>query len=75
MFDRKYFCLYYIILDVKYMNELGFKCIFIDIIFIKYYIIQTKIFMVKVKIKKKSKSQTITFKLRWRSSILGGDIN
>jgi hypothetical protein len=41
----------YIILDLKYMNELFFKCIFIDIIFIKYYIIQTKIFIVKTELK------------------------
>ena len=43
-----YFCLYYIILDAKYMNGLSFKCIFIDIIFIKYCITQIKILIVKV---------------------------
>ena len=36
-FDLNYFFLCYIILDAKYMNRLSFKCIFIDIVFIKYY--------------------------------------
>jgi hypothetical protein len=39
------------------MNELGFKCIFVDIIFIKYYKIQTKIFKIKVKVKRLKKSK------------------
>jgi hypothetical protein len=57
-FDFNYFYLCYRILDVKYMNELSFnfKCIFVDINFIKYYIIHTKIFKVKVE-EKNSKSQ------------------
>lgn len=38
------FFLCYIIIDAKYMNEFGFKCIFIGIIFIKFYTTQTKIF-------------------------------
>lgn len=56
-FNIKYFCLSYIIFDAKYMSEVCFKHIFLDIIFIKYYIIQTKIFKVNVekKILKKSK--------------------
>lgn len=47
----------YIILDIKYMNGLGFKCIFINIIFIKYYITQTKIFKVKVENERLKKSK------------------
>ena len=34
--------------DAKYMNKLGFKCILTGIIFIKYYITQTKIYKVIV---------------------------
>ena len=33
---------------ITYMNELSFKCIFIGIFFIKFYITQIKIFKVKV---------------------------
>lgn len=34
--------------DAKYVDELGFKYIFIGIIFIKYYITHTKTLKVKV---------------------------
>ena len=40
--------MYYIILVSKYIDGLSFKYIFIYVILIKYYIIQTKIFKVKV---------------------------